>query len=86
MQKTASKNIIPSGSYEFFKSASQYNYRNYYTVYACKLQIMKPQNGDRTLGRRTRGRRRQIRVDVRSGNSHMVDVRSATSHHLNHMR
>ena len=26
MQKTASKNIIPSGSYQFFKSGSQYNY------------------------------------------------------------
>ena len=26
MQKTASKNSIPSGSYEFFKSGSQYNY------------------------------------------------------------
>ena len=26
MQKTASKNIIPRGSYEFFKSGSQYNY------------------------------------------------------------
>ena len=26
MQINASKNIIPSGSYEFFKSGSQYNY------------------------------------------------------------
>ena len=25
-KKTVSKNIIPSGSYEFFKSGSQYNY------------------------------------------------------------
>ena len=34
--------------------------------------------GRRKLGRRTLGRRRQIGVDVRSANSHRVDVRSAT--------
>ena len=42
MHKTASKNIIPSGSYEFFKSGSQ-------LLYACKLQITISQNNFRNF-------------------------------------
>ena len=48
-----------------------------------KLDILK---GSQTLGRRTRGLRRQNRVDTRSAMSHTVEARSVTSHHLNHMR
>ena len=38
MQKTASKNSISNGSYEFFKSGSQYNY---YTRVIFKSQYLK---------------------------------------------
>ena len=38
MQKTASKNVIPSGSYDFFKSGSQ---NDYYTCANFKSRYLK---------------------------------------------